>query len=330
MVALCVGALLAFAPLLPAQAPPISPNRPTIEGRVHIAGSNTPLQGVAVTLAPLSGGSRGTVITDGEGTFVFQDMPPGRYVITASHGEFQPGSLTVDFYGEHELGLRLLLRPKQSQSFVLPGATVPAWAVDIPKKAREEYDRAVEQLRKQNPKKSIEHFQKAIELYPQYATAHSGLGSAYLREGKRKEAEESYTAALKIDDSLLDASMGLGLLCLEQQRLPEAERHFLNSRKLRPDDWRIHHQLGEVYFAAGLLPAAETSLRRALELHSAAPRVHLRLINTFALQEKFSDALTLMDSFLKNFPDDSFAAQVREKREAIKIHLAGAAKKDPR
>jgi hypothetical protein len=63
------------------------------------------------------------------------------------------------------------------------------------------------------------------------------------------------------------------------------------------------------------------SLRRGVELHPEFARLHLLLMNVLALQEKYPEALAEMEKFLRMFPQDSFAPQVRQKRDLLKAQI---------
>ncbi len=66
-------------------------------------------------------------------------------------------------------------------------------------------------------------------------------------------------------------------------------------------NWRVHYQLGEIYWRMGDWAKAEENLRRAVELHGKFPRIHLLLINALAGQEKYAELLAAMETFLKLF-----------------------------
>jgi Flp pilus assembly protein TadD len=115
--------------------------------------------------------------------------------------------------------------------------------------------------------------------------------------------------------------LGLGTLYTLEQRFAEAEKQLLCARLLVPNDWRVHFELGELYWRAGDLAKAEVSLQRAIELDGKLPRAHLLMINVLAGQEKHTETLTAMETFLRTFPRDRFAQQVGEKRDLLRAEL---------
>lgn len=304
------------------KAQPQSAQVRRLEGRVVAGSERSPVQGATVTIENREGMPARTVITNSTGIFVFAGIPQGLYVIRASHADFEPGSLQVEYYGDAEVSLELVLTPRSVRSAAIGSPTVPAWALRIPSGARKEYEKGLTEFREGRSQAAVPRFQAAVRLYPAYAAAYSGLGAAHQALGKETAAEEAFTKALEIDEDQLPACLGLGVIHRKKQKHPEAEKLLLHARQLRPEDWRIHAELGELYLAAANPEKAQQSLEQALKIDSSQARIHLLFINALALQEKYPQALSAMDEYLRRFPKDSFAAQVREKRRALREFLA--------
>jgi len=319
-----VGFLL-YAPAVFAQQLPGTVGvRSMIEGRV-ITQSNDPLRGVTVVLVDFNGADRRTAFTDDSGAFVFASLRPGTYQIQTSLAGFEPQSVRVDHDGERDFSVRIVMRPRTERGeAIAPPALTAVWALRIPAAAREAYERGVSEMQQKRASNAQEQFRKAVEFYPEYASAHAALGSLALAEKDARAAREAFTRALEIDENLVDAQLGLASLAIEKRLFADAREHLLKARGLRPDDWRILHQLGETEWQLQLYEAAEPSLRRAVELNPKSERTLLLLINVLALQEKWPQTLAAMDEFLTRFADSFFAPQVRQKREALKKQIGQA------
>src|SRR2546427_145891 len=82
---------------------------------------------------------------------------------------------------------------------------------------------------------AIEHYQRALQIRPEYAQAHYNLGVALAQQGKPAEAIEHYRQALRIkpDDALAHNNWGHALA--EQGKLAEAIEHFRQALRINPD-----------------------------------------------------------------------------------------------
>ncbi len=326
-------ALLLFNLHLAAQDPgqpqppglPAAPGRSplfNIEGRVVAETEGASLSGVHVTLTDFRGSVRDTYETRTGGAFSFSNLTPGRYTLTFSHQDFVEQRQTVDIVFTPPQGLIVTLSRKSSDVSPSMQPTVPAWALQIPARAQKEYDKGLEALEHENAKLSAAHLQAAVQLYPRFASAYGALGTALANTGDSKAAAGAFEKALEIDEKLFIANLGLGNLYLAEKRYGEAEKYLARASMLKPDDWRVQYELGDVYWRTGDWPKAEERLRRAVELHGKLPRIHLLLINALAGQEKYAELLAAMETFLKLFPDDRFAPQVAQKRDLLRTELA--------
>lgn len=324
----CVFVLLPLAflhvtPTTSQQLPGTVGARSMIEGRV-ITQSNEPLRGVTVVLVDFKGADRRTTFTDDSGAFVFAGLRPGNYQIQASLPGFEPQSVRVDHDGERDYSMRIVLRPRAEHGEGSAQGVTAVWALRIPPAAREAYDRGIAEMHQKRAKQAQKYLAKAVALYPEYAAAHSALGSLALAEKDMHTAQGAFARAIEIDANLVDAQLGLASLALAKKKYGEAHEHLLKARGLNPDDWRILHQLGETEWQLGLFETAEPNLRRAVELNPKSERTLLLLINVLALQEEWPETLAAMDDFLARFAGSSFAQQVRQKREALKKQIGAA------
>jgi len=275
-----------------------------------------------VTLTDFRGSLRGTYETRTGGGFSFSNLTPGRYTLTFSHPDFVEQTQIVEILLLSPQALIVTLARKAPGVSPSPQPTVPAWALQIPARAQKEYNKGLEALEREDPKASIAHLQAAVRLYPQFASAYGALGTALANTGDSKAAVAAFEKALEIDQSLFAAYWGLGKLCLAEQRYAESEKNLLRAAALKPDDWRVQYELGDVYWRISDWPKAEERLRRAIEVHGKLPRMHLLLINALAGQEKYAELLAAMETFLKLFPGDRFAGEVARKRDLLRAELA--------
>lgn len=319
-----LGSVPAAAQVIPGKRPSTQADAQTlhhIEGQVVSSSDQVPQQGVAVSLTDFKGATLATSFTDAEGSFYFYDLPEGRYLLIVSHSVAGELRRYVDLYSASVRDLRIVL-PERTPAESSPGEfAVPAWALAIPPEAQKDYSKAIKELNQGNATQAVAHLEAALQRYPDYAAAHSALGTAHYRSGDLEAAVGAYRKALEIDEDFSDACVGLGALLSAQHDYAQAEQHLVHARQLKPVDWRAHYELGQLYWRTEEWTLAEGSLRRAAELKGDFSRLHLLLINVLAVQDKPEETLMAMENFLRLFPKDEFAPQVRQKRDLLRATL---------
>jgi Flp pilus assembly protein TadD len=82
--------------------------------------------------------------------------------------------------------------------------------------------------------KSIEHYQRALELEPHSYSGHYDLALAYLREQRMQDGRAQLEQAVKLDPNQIDATYNLGIVLLDLGRPLEALPHLSRARRLSP------------------------------------------------------------------------------------------------
>jgi len=123
-------------------------------------------------------------------------------------------------------------------------------------------------------KKAIEYFNQAIEKYPSYALAYSGLADCYVLGGDARSTQEAFSKAkaaasraLEIDDTLAEAHASLALVKMAYDwDLAAAESEFKRAIELNPNYATAHHWYADCLMLMGRTDQAIASIRRAQEL----------------------------------------------------------------
>jgi serine/threonine-protein kinase len=131
--------------------------------------------------------------------------------------------------------------------------------------------RTVEGLRQ-----ALSHFQRAIDLDPNYALAYTGLADSfnilgYYNNVPPRDAypkgKAAAARALTIDETLAEAHASLGYVSVFYDwDWPEAERNFLRALELSPKYATTHHWYAWYLFAMQRFDEALAEMRRAQEL----------------------------------------------------------------
>jgi len=195
-----------------------------------------------------------------------------------------------------------------------PRATLLAKAVTVSPEAYEIYLKANYYFDKFELQKSIEYYNEAIKLDPNYAPAYAHMASAYSflaffgslppREGWGK-VKEAATLALQRDEHL---SAGHGTLALAKLHydwdFAGAEREFKQALELNPSDADIRHEYAHYLMAIGRLAESEAESKRAVELDPMGDGLNSCLCwHSFAARD-YDQAVQLAKRFLSSQPSD--------------------------
>jgi tetratricopeptide (TPR) repeat protein len=99
---------------------------------------------------------------------------------------------------------------------------------------------------------AIVHFQAALRIKPDYARAHTDLGSAFARLGRLPEAMAEYRAALAVDPDLAVPHNNLGNTYAQAGRWNEAISEYDAALRLDPGYTDARHNLAEAEYNLGL------------------------------------------------------------------------------
>jgi FOG: TPR repeat len=111
------------------------------------------------------------------------------------------------------------------------------------------------------------HFQKALEVQPQYAEARNNLGNVFFQKGRIDEAVADYQRALEINPKLPLARYNLGVAFLQKGRVSEAAGHFQGALQIEPDFVKAHYNLGITLVQLGRVSEAIGHYNKALEIN---------------------------------------------------------------
>ena len=105
-----------------------------------------------------------------------------------------------------------------------------------------------------------------LQSSPTSATAHVGVGSVLLAQGRTDEAIAQYQNALQLQPEYDLAHYCLGNALLDQERLDEAKVQFQKALEINPDYADAHNDLGIVFAKKGQLSQAILEFQEAQRL----------------------------------------------------------------
>jgi Flp pilus assembly protein TadD len=146
------------------------------------------------------------------------------------------------------------------------GTTISMASLNAPKDAVKAYEKGRELLKKEKTEDAERSFQKAVDLYPGYATAWYQLGLLQTH-GDPSKAEASFTHAFEADPKFISPYLSLALLCEKNRRWQKALQLSETIIQLNSIDFpQAHFYKAVAQYNLRDSDLAESSVRKAIEL----------------------------------------------------------------
>ncbi len=113
-------------------------------------------------------------------------------------------------------------------------------------------------------KKAEYLYHKAIEIKPDYASAHCNLGIILMRLGKLQESEKSIRKAIEIKPDFASAHCNLGIILLRLGKLQESEKSTRKAIEIKPDFADAYWNL---FGLANTIDEAEERIQKCLKMN---------------------------------------------------------------
>lgn len=114
--------------------------------------------------------------------------------------------------------------------------------------------------------RSIEEFQKAIELNPGYADAYHNLANTYTQIGKIEEAIKNYQKAIEFGPHLWQSHQALAAVYFNQEKYDLAKQELEKAIAVNPQNPNLYISLAVVYLKLEDFPSAQNALNTVLQL----------------------------------------------------------------
>jgi serine/threonine-protein kinase len=175
-------------------------------------------------------------------------------------------------------GLRLELSPAEQDGMAKPATQNPA-AYEQYLRGRDLFARFIfRTIAQEDCDAAIEHFQRAIELDPNFALALDGLGASYVNRVFKgfggaedyERAEVAFAKALAIDPKLVEARMLMVFVYLWRGQKQKAREEVARARSEAPDEPVVHFVKATLHRLDGEYGRALRSYDRLMRLDPAA------------------------------------------------------------
>jgi tetratricopeptide (TPR) repeat protein len=167
---------------------------------------------------------------------------------------------------------------------------------------------------------AIAHYQKALEIKPNYAEAHNNLGVPLENIGRTDEAIAHYQKALEIKPHYAEAHYNLGNLLSNIGRTDEAIAHYQKALEINPNCYEVHYNLGNLLVNIGRTDEAIAHYRNALEINPDKINTLQNLADALVRKGQLTDATPILIRALalaKSAGDASLASEIAGNLEML-------------
>jgi Tfp pilus assembly protein PilF len=248
----------------------------------------------------------------------FFNIAPGTYKLKASGVGYE--ETETDIFEVHDgetVSFQYLeMKPVTARENKAPppGGPISAYALKVPDKAREQFLKGMELLKKGKHEEGMKKLADATQTYPHYAEAWDWMGVASL-PADPASAKVYFEKALQADDDYLPTYPHYARILIQEKDLPRAETLLARSSGLNP-------QSAEDLFLLSYVQLLQTkpadSARTASRVHGLPHErfalVHLVAGEAYAQMGDDAKAKEEFTIYLKEAPQGD---QVQQARKAI-------------
>jgi type IV pilus assembly protein PilF len=170
---------------------------------------------------------------------------------------------------------------------------------------------------------AIVHFNKALELKPDYAPARNNLGTAYLA---KKDWDSAIVCFKEVSKDLLYATphyplSNMGWAYYNKKDYKAAEQYYKEALKIEPNFSLALHGLGLTHLATGNAAEAAGYIEKAIKYSTWIPELQMDLAGAYVLLKEYSKAVDIYNKVVAVAPDSPMAVQAKREINRIQKEL---------
>ncbi len=287
------------------------------------APSGRPLESRArIRLSTMTRGDRVFNLNE-TGNFAFRGLPSGSYTISIDkEPDYKPYSTNVDVIqmrGSPAQILTLNIRLEFKDRTKATPPVLNAEFANVPKKALEFYNVAIEKAKTGDRTAAIEQLKLAIAEYPSFTQAFNELGVQYLKLNRLEDADEAFRGALKIDPESFAGLINRGIANVMMKRYGESVPILRKALKKNEQSPVGHYFLGQALANLGLFDEAVKELRASLELGKEEMKeAHRILAIIYSSRGAKKEAVGELEAYLALVPDTPDAEKLKDMIRKLK------------
>jgi tetratricopeptide (TPR) repeat protein len=195
------------------------------------------------------------------------------------------------------------------------GSVVSMTALKAPEPAKKAYGKGVVAMTDEKWAAAQKNFERAVEIYPEYAAAWSDLGEVFQHQSNPKEARAAWEHAVQADPGYVKPYVQLARQALEEKRMEDAANIADKALALNPVEFpSIYYYDAAANYNLRRFDLCEKSARRTIDLDARheIPRAHLLLGSALIVKGDRNGALEHLRKYLELSPNAQDAPQVNQ------------------
>jgi Flp pilus assembly protein TadD len=311
----------------------------SIRGKIIIPNSRDADQRIEVRLETGALQLIQTVYSDSAGNFEFRGLSSGAYYVSINLEGYEPVRQQVEVFNSFGSSSVTIMLNKPSVEFRERPSGLDAADPDVvdvsqmkenlPKKAVQDYEKAIDEKQKGRLENAIKLLEEAIQIAPNFFHAHNNLGTLYQSLKRYPDAEREFKRSHQLNTKTERPLVNLGSLYIEQsnlQKTDDAARGKLLDQaldaleeavKLNSKSAVAYFLLGQANYKSDFLDEAEAAFKKSRDIDPRLSASRLMLANVYVKQQKWEEVLENLDGYLKDNPKASDRASVEAMRDRI-------------
>lgn len=284
-------------------------------GAVYLPQNNQPASQVAVTVKSYDAGIFRSFLTDYDGRFEVRGLVPGVYEVSVEETGYETLRTKVQLDGA-STKIELHLISLQSSQTLRNAYTVSVRQLKIPDKAKTEYRKGLESFAKSDLPASLNHFIKAVQVFPDFYEAlyHQGVVETYL--GQFEKAMSAFQKSIDLSGGRYAwADFGIGYLLYLEGKATEAEAIIRRGLELDQSSADGFVLLGMALLRLGRPEEAEKCAREALLRKPDYAEAYLVLADVNARKQNYREQIQGLDAYLRLEPTGPASQRVHQARQ---------------
>jgi len=252
----------------------------------------------------------------------FGALTSGEYYIEVSGMGIENAQSPIFEVGQTTQSINITVKHLESAAAVPRSPTVSVTDLNIPDKARKEFEKASVLIAKKDWNKALDHLNKAVASFPQYVEAYNNLGVVYARLGERDQERESLEKAVSLNDHYAPALTNLASMAIVDKNLPQAEGLLNRVTAINPADVPSLVLLAKIELLNQHFEDALATCRKVHSLqHGSEALVHYIAARALEGEHRNADAVTELHTFLDEQPTGPSADLARREMAVLEQQI---------